>query len=388
MKYDFTSYISRENTAALKTNQKIIKDFLGLNYYNNTIAMWVADMDFACAPEIVARLKNRADKLIFGYTKINDEYNNSIINWYKNRYNAKIEASSIVHSNGTVLAIKNAISALTNKGDEIIIQTPVYYPFAREILSTKRKVSDNKLLKDEQNIYSIDFADFENKCQTAKMFIFCNPHNPTGNIWSKEESQKLIDIANKYDVIVFSDEVHSDLIRCDKSFVTAMNLKNSENVIVGTAINKSFNLAGLQGTNLIIKNEKIRQKLNDFTGVVLMSPFTLEATIAAYCEAEAWLDELKTVLDHNFIYLDSFLKENLPKVKFNIPDGTYLAWLDFSAYNPDETVLLKKFADEAQLILESGSLFGDAGKGFIRLNLACPFSILQEALNRINKLCL
>ncbi len=386
MKYNFTNNVSRENTGAFKTSKEMVEGFLGLNYYEDTISMWVADMDFACSPHIVDRIKVRADKLIFGYTGLTDGYYQSIISWYKRRYDTKIQKEWVVYNNGTVLAIKNAIHTYTNINDEIIIQSPVYFPFSGEILEAKRKISDNFLLKDEFNNYSIDFADFEKKCKTAKMFILCNPHNPTGNIWSKEDVQKLINIANKHDVIVFSDEVHSDLIRTNKTFTSAISLENNENVIVATAINKTFNLAGLQGTNLIIKNESLREKMNEYTGMVMISPFTLEATIAAYNHSEQWLEELKTVLDENFAYLDKFLKDHLPNVKFNVPDGTYLAWLDFSAYQISEDELLKKFADEAHIVLEGGSMFGDCGKGYIRMNLACPKTIIMETLNRIAKI--
>ncbi len=386
MKYDFTSDVSRENTGSTKTNRDTVQNFLGLNYYDDTISMWIADMDFACSPHIIDKLKERIDKLIFGYTGITDEYYQSIISWYKRRYHAEIEKDWIVYSNGTVMAIKNVIGAYTNIGDEVIIQSPVYYPFSREITQAKRIISNNQLLKDENNNYSIDFTDFEERCKTAKLFILCNPHNPTGNIWPKEEVQRLIDIANKHDVVVFSDEVHSDLIRVGKTVTSAISLKNIENTVVATAVNKTFNLAGTHGTNLIIKNENLRNKINEYTGKVTMSPFTLESTIAGYNESEEWLEELKAVLDENFAYIDKFLKEHIPNVKFNIPDGTYLAWLDFNACGIAEKELVKKIADEAHVILEGGSMFGDCGEGFIRMNLACPHHVVVEVLNRISRL--
>ncbi len=386
MKYDFTSDVSRENTGSTKTNRDTVRNFLGLNYYDDTISMWIADMDFACSPHIINRLKERIDKLIFGYTGLTDEYYQSIISWYKRRYHAEIEKDWIVYSNGTVMAIKNVIRTYTNSGDEIIIQSPVYYPFSREILEAKRKISNSLLLKDENNNYSIDFADFEERCKTAKLFILCNPHNPTGNIWSKEEVQRLIDIANKYNVVVFSDEVHSDLIRVGKTVTSAISLENIENVIVATAVNKTFNLAGTHGTNLIIKNENLRNKINEYTGKVTMSPFTLESTIAGYNDSEEWLEELKIVIDENFAYVDKFLKEHIPNVKFNIPDGTYLAWLDFSACGIEEGELVRKIADEAHVILEGGSMFGDCANGFIRMNLACPHHVVVEVLNRIARM--
>ena len=381
--YNFTDSINRENTGAFKTNKAIVKGFLGLPYYEDSISMWVADMDFATAPEIIERLKQRADKLIFGYTGATKEYNDSIISWYKKRYDVDIAASSIVISNGTVLAIRNSIRAFTAPGDKIIIQSPVYFPFSSEIKSTGREILDNQLLKDKDNNYPIDFEDFEKKCKEATMFIFCNPHNPTGDIWKKEDVERLLKIAKENDVLVFSDEVHSDLIRKTSKFTSALALENNENVVVATAINKTFNLAGLHGTNLIIKNKELREKLSAFTGMVSISPFTMEATIAAYSQSEAWLDELRDVLDENFKFMEEFIKEKMPRVKFHTPEGTYLAWLDFSAYNMSDDELVKRFATDAHVILEGGSMFGKMAQGFIRMNVACPKSTLKEALERM-----
>ncbi len=386
MKYDFTSHVDRGGTGAFKTDRNMVKGYLGLNYYDDTISMWVAEMDFACSPHIVERLKERCDKLIFGYSGATPQYYSSIMRWYRDRYGVMIDPSWIVTSNGTVLAIRNAIKAFTDKGDKIIIQSPVYYPFSSEIKETGRVMLDNQLLKDENNNYSIDFADFEEKCKEAKMFIYCNPHNPIGKIWSKEETQQLIDIANKYGVIVFSDEVHSDLIRRDMSFTTAIGLENTDNVVVATAINKTFNLAGLAATNLIIRNLELRKRLSSFTGMVMLSPFAMEATIAAYKDSAEWVDQLREVIDENLRYMYEFIKEKLPKVKFNIPEGTYLAWIDLNAYGVSEQELIHAFANEAHIILEGGSMFGKMGDGFIRMNVACPKTVLVEAMERMYKL--
>lgn len=383
MKYDFLTSINRENTGAIKSNPVIVKNSLGLNYYDDSISMWVADMDFPCAPEIVNAIKDRADKLVFGYSQLTNEYKDSVINWYKTRHGAEFSYDDIIYCNGTVNAIKHFINAFSNEGDEVIIQSPVYYPFAGQVNGTKRVVSNNCLIKDENNVYSIDFADFEEKCKTAKLFIYCNPHNPIGKIWSKEESQKLIDIANKYNVLVFSDEVHSDLIRNNEKFASALTLDNSENVVVATAINKTFNLADLQGTNIIIKNEELRAKFEETKGKLTISPFTSTATVAAYNKCAPWLDELKCVLDENFAYMKEFIDNKLPKLKYNIPAGSYLAWIDFSGYNMEEQKFLELLADEAHVILEDGKMFGENGKGFLRMNLALPKSDLVEALNRI-----
>lgn len=385
MKYDFKTYVCRDNTGAHKTNEEKIKQALGYPYYEDTIPMWIADMDFACSPEIKERLVQRVNRDIFGYTGITKEYLDSIVDWYKRRYHTLIDKSWIVYSNGTVRGLKNAILAYTKEGDNIIVQSPVYTPFFKNVSMNNRVVLENKLYKDENNIFHIDLDDFKEKCKDAKMFILCHPHNPTGNIWDKEVLQQLIDIARENHVIVFSDEVHSDLIRCCQCFTSALSLDNNDHVVVATAVNKTFNLAGLHATNLIIKNKELREKLTNFTGSVSMSPFTLEATIAAYNDSEEWLDELKVVLDENFNFVQQFLQLNLPKVKFQIPNATYLAWLDFSEYHLSQDDLMVEIVENAHVLLENGKSFGEAGEGFVRMNIACPKEVLEEALWRLVK---
>ncbi len=383
MKYDFTSKLDRSGIGSLKIEPQAIKNDLGLEYYDDTIAMWVADMDFPVSPHIVERLKQRCDRLILGYTFPTQEYYDSIIQWYHRRYNAEVKKDWIVPCNGTVHAIRNAISAFTSPGDGVIIQSPVYGPFSSQVRETGRMVLDNALIKDENNRYSIDFDDFELKCQEARMFILCNPHNPIGQIWDSEDVQRMVDIASNHGVLVFADEVHSDLIRQNQTFNTAINLVNDHDIVVATAVSKTFNLAGLQGTNLIIPHGHLRATYQNFVGHSMLTPFTMEATIAAYAESEQWLEELKNVLDENFDFMDNFVKTKLSMAKFNPAAGTYLAWLDLSSYGLSEEELVQGLAREQHLILDPGSLFGDAGKGFLRINIACPLSVLKEAMERL-----
>jgi cystathionine beta-lyase len=386
-KYDFESIVYRKGTSSYKTNAEVIKTMFDLNYYDDTISMWVADMDFACPPEVIDAIKKRADRKIFGYTGESWEYHKSIIDWYKRRHDMDIEEEWLVFSNGTVTAVRNCLRAFTLEGDGVIIQPPVYYPFEREINDTDRKVVRNNLLRDENNNYSIDFDDFKRKCKDpgTKMFIYCNPHNPTGNIWSQEDSSKLLEICEENNVIFFSDEIHCDIIRNDSSFVSVMNLNRNDNAIVATAVNKTFNVAGLHITNLVIKNKDLRKKLVKYTGRTGISPFAMEASIAAYNDSEEWAKKMNEIIDGNLEYMDGFIKEKLPKIKFNKPSGTYLTWLDFSGYNMEEKELLQKIADEAHLILEGGSMFGKPGLGFIRMNIACPQKVLAKALERLAK---
>lgn len=385
--FTFDQVIDRSHTGAAKTSAELIMDHFHLNYYDDTISMWVADMDFACPPAVIESIKSRADKLILGYTKPVSAYHDSIINWYQRRHRMNLQKDWLVFSNGTVSAIRNSLRSFTEEGDGVIIQPPVYYPFEREIQDTKRTVLRNNLIRDKENHYQIDFEDFEAKCKNpdTKMFIYCNPHNPIGTIWPAEDTAKLLTICQAHDVLFFADEIHCDLIRSDAHFESALNLTNTENLIVATAVNKTFNVAGMHITNLIIKSEALREQLAGFTGSIGLSPFAMEATIAAYDKSEDWVIELNKVLDDNLAYLDEFIKENLPKIKFVKPAGTYLTWLDFSAYGLEESKLLETIADEAHLILEGGSMFGEAGKGFIRMNISCPKQVLVEALNRLEK---
>ncbi len=387
MRYDFETYVDRANTASIKVEKDVIKNMFNLNCYEDTISMWVADMDFACPPEIVEAIKTRADKLIFGYTRTSKPYLDSVINWYKRRHSMDIKPEWIVFSHGTVAAIRNILYALTKEGDGVIIQPPVYYPFEGQIRDTNRTLVKNTLIRDADNNYSIDFELFEKQCQDPnnKMFIYCNPHNPTGNIWSAEDTQKLLDICVANDVIMFSDEIHCDLIRTEADFTSALNLNYGSNLILATAVNKTFNVAGLHITNLAIPNEEHRKKLTAYTGMIGISPFAVETTIAAYDLAEDWVMELNAVLDENLNYMDEFIRTNLPRIKFVKPQGTYLTWIDFSDYGLSGTELLVKLADEAHLILEDGAMFGECGEGFIRMNIACPKHVLIDALNRLHK---
>ncbi|MBK5252858.1 MAG: pyridoxal phosphate-dependent aminotransferase [Peptostreptococcaceae bacterium] len=384
-KYDWNKEVDRIGTSSFKTDSKKVKDILKLNSYDDTIYLWVADMDFACAPEILKVLHDRVDNEIFGYTYKSDEYNESIINWYKRRHDIDIDANDLIYSNGTVAGIRNIIRALTDEGDGIIIQEPVYYPFATQIKGTNRKIVSNKLLCDFENNYSIDFIDFEKKARDRhnKIFMLCNPHNPVGQIWSESDVKRMMEICETYDIIVIADEIHCDLIRKDAKFVSAYNLYNGDKMILATAANKTFNLAGLQITNFVINNMEIRKKIVKYTGDIFVNPFAVEATIAGYNEGEEWVKELNEVLDDNFDFMEEFIKENLPKARFNKPEGTYLALIDFRDYGLSEAELLCKIADEAHVILEGGAMFGNSIEGFVRLNAACPKHVLEEALTRI-----
>ena len=388
MKYDFKKKVVCYNDSAMKTSKEVINSNLGLNYYDDSISMWIADMDFFVAPKIVEAIKERANAATFGYTEISDEYYSSVCNWYERRHNMKFSKNEVFCSHGTIAAIRNVIRTFTKEGDGVIIQPPVYYPFFSITTENKRVLVENNLLVGEGNRYSIDFEDFEKKCADSnnKLFIFCNPHNPIGQIWKSEDVKRLLDICDKYGVLFFSDEVHADIVRNDCKFVSTLNMGKTDGLIVATAANKTFNLAGLHITNVIIPNADLHKKLDDYTGKNLISPFAESAAIAAYNECEDWVDEMRCVIDENIAYVYDFIKENLPRVRFNSPEGTYLLWLDFRDYNMAESDLLNLISEKAHVIVEGGKMFCPNVEGFVRMNVACPKTILVEALNRIKSL--
>ncbi len=387
MKYNFTELPPREGSSAVKTCSSRIKESLGVNYYPDSIPMWIADMDFVVAPQIIEAVKHRADLATFGYSNISEQYHHAVIEWFAHRHSMHFTPDEILFSSGTVPATRNIIRTFTAEGDGVIIQPPVYYPFGRVTEENNRKVVENNLLVDADNNYSIDFEDFERKCADPrnKLFIFCNPHNPIGQIWDRETAQRLLDICRAHDVIFFSDEVHADILRKDALFTSSLNLDHTEDIIVATAVNKTFNLAGLHITNLIIKNEAMRQRLDAFVGGAAISPFAEAAAIAAYTQCQSWVDEMNDVLDENLEYTKAYLAENMPKVKFNLPQATYLVWLDMRGYGLEEHELISLCAEKAHVIVEGGSMFGPSGRGFIRMNIACPKEVLKEALRRLSE---
>ncbi len=387
MNYDFINPADRTDCSAIKISAQRIQEALGLNYYPDSISMWIADMDFVCAPQIVEAIVSRAQRATFGYTGVDPRYYESLCNWYKTRLGMQFKAEETLFSNGTLAALRDIIRSLTAEQDGIIIQPPVYYPFANITRECNRKVVENHLKLDAVGLYSIDFEDFELKCQDPAntLFILCNPHNPIGQIWSREDVERLLSICRENNVTLFSDEVHADIIRQGVEFTSTLKLDSSKGVIVATAVNKTFNLAGLHITNLIIPDPSLRERINAYRGMVHISPIAQAATIAAYGECREWADQMNGVIDENIRCMDLFFKENMPKVRFNPSLGTYLVWVDLREYGLGEKELLTLLADKAHLIVEGGTMFSEAAEGFVRMNVACPKGLLQEALERMKR---
>ncbi len=388
MKYDFDKVIDRKNTYAVKWDEHLLEEFYGTS---DVLPLWVADMDFQCPQPVIDALIKKAEEGIYGYTwHKHPTYFEAIKGWMKRRHNWEIKDDWIVYSPGIVPAIKVIIRNFTNPGDKVLIQTPVYYPFFSAITSNGRQILNNQL-KLVNDRYEIDFEDFEEKAKDplCKLFILCSPHNPVGRVWTREELMHLGAICLKHDVLVISDEIHNDLILPSYNHVIFSELsKEIEDItIMCTAPSKTFNIAGLQMSNIIIPNEKIRKQVDvafrDKNSLGIPNAFGLEALITAYQEGDDWLDQVMEYVDNNFKFLESFLKEKLPDVKMIKPEGTYLAWVDFSSFNMSEEDRKEFMLKKAKVALDYGTMFGEGGEGFERINVACPRSILEECMNRI-----
>jgi cystathionine beta-lyase len=348
-------------------------------------------MDFQAAPEIVAALADKVKHGIFGYTFVPDSCYEAIIAWERKRHGWSVEKEWILFAPGAVAAAHMAVQAYCQRGDFVIVQRPVYYPFFRTILNNGAHILNNPLkLKDDA--YEMDFEDFERKAADprAPLFILCSPHNPVGRVWSPGDLERVGKLCSRNGVVVFADELHGDLVMPGHRHTPFASLNESckENSITAIAPSKTFNLAGLQATVVIIPNEKLRRRFrNILTRNSIPNPnvFAAVAMEAAYVHGGKWLDELLTYIHGNYEFLVRTLAERLPKVKPFKLEGTYLAWLDFRAVEPDPDKLQKRMLTEAKVWLDEGKIFGPEGGGFERIVLACPRSTLKDALDRIIK---
>lgn len=381
---DFDKITDRRNTKSLKYDfaekRGMAKDILPL---------WVADMDFMVSSYITEALEKMVSHGIFGYSESKEDYFEALSSWTKRHYNWEINERWLVKTPGVVFALAMAVKAYTEKGDSVLIQQPVYYPFAEVIEDNDRKLVVNELKQSDDGKYYIDYEDFENKIITenVKLFFLCNPHNPVGRVWTKDELIKLGNICLKHNVIVVSDEIHADFSFKIKHTVFANISDEFRDIsIVCTSPSKTFNIAGLQVSNIFIANDGLRKKLKkqiDGAGYSQLNLSGLVACETAYRFGDEWLSAVLEYIKSNAAYVEEFLKERLPKVKMTELEGTYLVWLDFRGYGLDDTEINKKIVKDAGLWLDKGSMFGKSGVGFQRINIACPRSILTEALERL-----
>ncbi len=384
MSYNFDEIIDRRNTDCLKYDFAVERGKPA-----DVLPLWVADMDFRTAPHIIEKAVADASLGIYGYTESKDDYFQAVANWYSTYFDWNVEKKWLVKTPGIVFAIGLAIKALTKEGDGVMIQQPVYYPFSEVIKDNDRKLVNNALVL-RNGHYEIDFEDFEQKIiqEQVKLFVLCSPHNPVGRVWTKEELQKIGEICLKYGVKVVSDEIHSDFVYGDrKHYVfTTVDPGFEEFSIVCTAPSKTFNLAGLQASNIFIPNVQIRKaflKQMSAVGYSQLNMIGLHACKAAYETGREWLEELKVYLKGNLDFVREYLEQNLPQIKLIEPEGTYLIWLDCRALGLPEAKLEHLIVHEAKLWLDSGAIFGKDGEGFERINIACPRAILEEACKRL-----
>lgn len=410
--YNFDNITNRKGTNCLKYDFAVERGKPA-----DVLPLWVADMDFPVSEEISKSLHAAVEHGIYGYTQPKDAYYNAVMNWMERKHNWKTKREWIVKTPGVVFALGAAVKAFTDPGDAILIQNPVYYPFTNIIRDNNRKVVDNTLVyhpvtertvvpvttddASEQQInnvgtvspaYQIDFEDFERKIEQehVKLFILCNPHNPVGRVWTVEELQKLGEICLRHHVIVVSDEIHNDFVYPGYEHTVFANVdpRFAEFTLTCTAPSKTFNLAGLQISNIFIPNENLRKAFKteiDRTGYDEPNALGVVACEAAYRAGEDWLDQLKAYLLKNLNFLRDFLQEKLPQIHLVEPEGTYLVWLDCSELVITGKELDQFIVDKAGLWLDGGSMFGPSGAAFQRVNIACPQATLELALNKLKE---
>ncbi len=388
--YNFDKIINRKGTNCLKYDYAVERGKPA-----DVLPLWVADMDFTVSEEITKSLHAAVDHGIYGYTQPKDAYYNAVVNWMEKNHNWKTQREWIVKTPGVVFALGAAVRAFTNPGDAVLIQKPVYYPFTNIIRDNDRKVVDNTLVYERTsaqkgNGYRIDFHDFERKIEQEhiKLFILCNPHNPVGRVWTREELQQLGEICLRHHVIVVSDEIHNDFVYPGYEHTVFANVdpRFAEFTVTCTAPSKTFNLAGLQISNIFISNDGMReafQKEIDKTGYDEPNALGAVACEAAYRGGEEWLEQLRAYLLQNLNFLRTYLQEKIPKIHLVEPEGTYLVWLDCSELGISGKELDQFIVEKAGLWLDGGSMFGPSGADFQRVNIACPRATLELALDKL-----
>ncbi len=396
MKYDFDHEIDRLQSNSSKWSmiqdpddpeKQIMTDIF--SGQDRALPLWVADMDFASPQPVIDALVSRAQHGIYGYTVIPDSYYEAVINWMKRRHNWLIEQEWICTVPGVVPSLNAAVRAFVPPGGKVLVQTPVYYPFFSTIEGNEAVIAANPLIY-ENGRYTMDFVDMQQKASDpdVHMLILCSPHNPVGRVWTSEELRKLGQICLDNNVLVASDELHADLLFNGATFIPFGSLGEEllQNSIICTAGSKTFNMAGIRTSNIIIKNPELReiyQKTLDTGGLGSLSLFGTVALEAAYNHGEEWLEQLLAYIQANFDFMCAFIDQHMPQTRVVPLEGTYLAWLDCRELGLDKKELRSLMVDQARVYLDEGYIFGDGGQGFERINLACPRPILQDAMQRI-----
>lgn len=380
MKYNFDEIVPRLGSNSYKWDSAGSEDVL---------PMWVADMDFRTAPTVVEALRKRVEHGVFGYVKVPETYYEAVRSWFKRQHNWVVEKDWILFTTGVVPALSAIIKALTYPGDKVLVQTPVYNCFFSSIRNDGCEMVANPLIY-QDGYYSIDFDDLEKKAADprVKLLLLCNPHNPVGRVWTRQELTRIGEICLRNDVFVVADEIHCELVYPGHQYTPFASI--SEDFLYAsvtcTSPSKAFNLAGLQVANIFAANPTVRKKIDkalNVNEVCEINPFAVEALIAAYNDGEEWLEELKLYLLENYNYLKVFFEEQLPQFPVLALEGTYLVWVDCSALELSSEEIVETLLEKEKLRVNEGSMYGEAGEGFIRINIACPRQLLIEGLNRI-----
>ena len=377
---NFDDGVNRINTNSVKYDK--YKENFNTDK-DDIIPMWIADMDFKTCDEITKALQTKLITGNLGYDTVNGYYE-AVEDWMKKRHGLKITKEDIVYTPGVVTAINFLLKILVKENDKVLVQSPVYHSFFRVLNENNCDIVQSEL-ELNNNRYEINFEEFERQISTGvKVFILCNPHNPVGRVWEKEELERLVEICESYKVFIISDEIHSDLIfkGYKHNSLTTVSPYYKDNIVTLTAPSKTFNLAGLYTSNVIITNEKIRKKYKDLFST---DPNVLGAValIAAYTKGEKWLEELLVYIENNYNYVNDYISKNIPKIKVTKQEGTFLTWLDCRELRLSDEVLDRFFIDKAKLALSSGAVFGNGGSGFMRMNIGCPLNTIKEALCRL-----
>ncbi|WP_320035273.1 MalY/PatB family protein [Halarcobacter sp.] len=379
MRYNFDKVIDRNNTNSSKWDTT----------EEGVLPMWVADMDFKAPTEIIDSILIRGIHGVFGYTMIPEKFYDAEIFWWEKRHNFSIKKEWILPTVGVIPSLSATVQAFCQEGDKVLIQSPVYNYFNTSIINNKCEVVTNDLIY-KNNKYTIDFIDFEEKLkdEKLKLFILCNPHNPVGRVWTKDELTKMAELCIKHNVIILSDEIHRDLVYSDSKYTPIASISEEilQNSITCTAPSKTFNLAGLKTSNIIVANEEFRKKIDRSLNInesIEPNVFGIEALISAYTYGDEWLDQLLIYLEKNRDLAIDYIKKYIPELVVIKPEATYLLWIDCSKLNIQSEQLVKKIKELGKLRIASGITYGKSGENFIRINIACPLKTLEDGLNRL-----
>lgn len=382
MKYDFDEVVNRRGSHCVKWDEAS----------EGVIPLWVADMDFKAAPAIQEAIRKRAEHGVFGYALVEEDYYLAVINWFQSRHDWHIRREEILYTTGVVPAMSVAIKALTMPGEKVLILSPDYNCFFSSVRNNGCEVLESVLVRKDDS-FEVDWADFEAKCADEKttVFLLCNPHNPTGRVWTKTELMHMNDICMQYGVKVVSDEIHCELVMPGYNFhpFAAVSDQCRKNSVILNSPSKSFNIAGLQTANIICSQPEWRRRIDraiNINEVCDLNPFGPVALVAAYNESGDWIDELNKYIWGNYQALCDFIGRELPLLKVCKLEGTYLPWIDISAYGVSSQQICDRIMSEGKVWVNPGTMYGpQSGEGYIRVNIACPRSLLMEALERIRK---